>query len=941
MGRDIVTNLITNDKSSKNLDAASDAAKKTARNYDDLSAAEQRLALAAEKAGAAVEKAAKAAANAEQRFGKESEQARAATLRLRSAKLDLADAEQKVAASARAAGDAADDATKQVHQLADAADRADVSVGRSGGALGRFGGVLGRVVPTFGPAVAGFASFGTVALTAAPPVISLGLHVAALGVKVARFAGTVAPAAASLLPLAAGLAAVKGTILLAGPAIMKSLGPITAAFMGTSKTVGGKKTMVGGLQEEIGKLASRGLPALAREFVKVNFPAIRSGMDYIAQSINGIVVAVGKWINSTTGQRAIAASINNISEAFADLAPDISKLAISFLNLFGRTAGDTRAVDLLATGLNRAIGFAIRFMDSLTPAKIDAAWSAIGRFAGGVQDFVSKIPGWAGQVMGAVRWWRAHAEQIQHVRDVLGVVAVVVGVATGGWIPALIAGVSLLVAHWDDVTGALQRVQHWFSGTSDEASTTRGVIAALQGAVGDLWSWFKGKLLPALERAGQAILPALRDAVHSVSDNLAKNKDIVGKVQGVLTALGIVLTEAVIPALTWMFQQGLPLVTDQFNTMLTIVNKVVLPGIRVFTHLVLDQIGAVIHGAAALADAFGLPLAGKLKEAARKFDRFRDQVNGALSGITDQKVSVTATIGYTTGKGTASAGLKVGYRARGGPITGPGGPRDDRVPAMLSNGEYVVNAAATARHRGLLEAINSGRGYARGGIVMSTSTSGIPQMMAAERKALAAAAKRMAPDLSVGAVGGGVARWAPLVLQVLSMLGQSSAALGPVLSRMRRESGGNPRAINLTDINAQRGDPSIGLMQTIGATFRAYAGPFRGRGIYDPLANIYAGINYATHRYGRGWVGRMTMPGGYDRGGLARGAGLMAKYTAAPERVLSPAQTVRFERAMASAAQPAEIHYHFDRYVGNRDELIRELKAAHDRGALRQIGLAS
>jgi len=44
----------------------------------------------------------------------------------------------------------------------------------------------------------------------------------------------------------------------------------------------------------------------------------------------------------------------------------------------------------------------------------------------------------------------------------------------------------------------------------------------------------------------------------------------------------------------------------------------------------------------------------------------------------------------------------------GGLVTGPGGPRDDAILTALSNGEFVVNAAATARHRGLLEQINSG-----------------------------------------------------------------------------------------------------------------------------------------------------------------------------------------------------------------------------------------
>ena len=62
----------------------------------------------------------------------------------------------------------------------------------------------------------------------------------------------------------------------------------------------------------------------------------------------------------------------------------------------------------------------------------------------------------------------------------------------------------------------------------------------------------------------------------------------------------------------------------------------------------------------------------------------------------------------------------VGVYADGGPVYGPGGPRDDMVPAILSAGEFVVNAAAASRHRATLEAINSGASLARfanGGMV--------------------------------------------------------------------------------------------------------------------------------------------------------------------------------------------------------------------------------
>jgi len=56
----------------------------------------------------------------------------------------------------------------------------------------------------------------------------------------------------------------------------------------------------------------------------------------------------------------------------------------------------------------------------------------------------------------------------------------------------------------------------------------------------------------------------------------------------------------------------------------------------------------------------------------------------------------------------------------GGFITGPGGPRDDRIPAMISNGEFVVNAAATSRNRGLLETINAQK-FADGGLATYAS----------------------------------------------------------------------------------------------------------------------------------------------------------------------------------------------------------------------------
>ena len=63
--------------------------------------------------------------------------------------------------------------------------------------------------------------------------------------------------------------------------------------------------------------------------------------------------------------------------------------------------------------------------------------------------------------------------------------------------------------------------------------------------------------------------------------------------------------------------------------------------------------------------------------------------------------------------------------ATGGYVSGPGTGTSDSIMALLSNGEYVVNAKATKMARPLLEAINAGKlpKFATGGIVGGGITS--------------------------------------------------------------------------------------------------------------------------------------------------------------------------------------------------------------------------
>lgn len=108
---------------------------------------------------------------------------------------------------------------------------------------------------------------------------------------------------------------------------------------------------------------------------------------------------------------------------------------------------------------------------------------------------------------------------------------------------------------------------------------------------------------------------------------------------------------------------------------------------------------------------------------------------------------------------------------------------------------------------------------------------------------------------SAGVVSGNVKQWEPLVKSVLKELGQPTSLSPYVLQIISHESGGNTGIVNTTDSNWAAGTPSVGLMQVIGPTFAAHAGPYRSTGPFeygvstDPRANIYAGLAYGISRY--------------------------------------------------------------------------------------------
>ncbi|MEV0356369.1 hypothetical protein AB0H71_09930 [Nocardia sp. NPDC050697] len=99
---------------------------------------------------------------------------------------------------------------------------------------------------------------------------------------------------------------------------------------------------------------------------------------------------------------------------------------------------------------------------------------------------------------------------------------------------------------------------------------------------------------------------------------------------------------------------------------------------------------------------------------------FGEWMTADADGEGDTETRVVSVTSKTTFRNPARSRRRGGRRhehepdgeaiglANGGRITGPGGPRDDAVLARLSDGEFVINAAATSHVLPLLEAINAG-----------------------------------------------------------------------------------------------------------------------------------------------------------------------------------------------------------------------------------------
>lgn len=416
--------------------------------------------------------------------------------------------------------------------------------------------------------------------------------------------------------------------------------------------------------------------------------------------------------------------------------------------------------------------------------------------------------------------------------------------------------------------------------------------------------WVTTTLVPALQRLGNYITTTVYPAAQRFGAFLA------AKLGPTFTALGAFITGHVVPALQglWVrFEQVLPTLTQVaafvgrviavfgglaitilgkvlpiliklsgpiFTALFAAIGKIIgiaaamaramVDATKLIINIFLDMVGVVIHGAA---KAFGwIPgIGGKLKDAAKSFDNFRDNVNRSLSGVHDKNVTVTAKASVLMGQGldrqTAIADTL--HRAMGGPVRGPGTTTSDSILMAASNDEHVWTAREVAGAGGhsnvarlrKLAAAGQLPGFAKGGAVqfnVLARTAGLPQFRAdigtvmstattAATSAAQSAANRAAAQMSSApgvptSVSANAALGRALAAQLYGWVGSQWAAL---YALGNRESGWRNTAQNPTST-------AYGIPQFLNSTWATVG----LRKTSDPRTQIIGMLRYIAGRYG-------------------------------------------------------------------------------------------
>jgi len=398
-----------------------------------------------------------------------------------------------------------------------------------------------------------------------------------------------------------------------------------------------------------------------------------------------------------------------------------------------------------------------------------------------------------------------------------------------------------------------------------------------------------------------------------------------------------------------------------FASVFSAVRQVVLDAIRFIVRTFTDGVGTILDSAASIT-RFVPGLGPKLRQAADEFRAFAAKVNAHLAAIKDEPVNISLGATGAAAKYIREGKSTWGHRlATGGAVRGAGGPTADRVPLWGSNGEHMISArevtgagghAAVEAQRDMWR--HAAR-HANGGRVglrpivdapnetvlrkLQYGAEGVQDSVAHRlgdhvAKVLSAkiAAAIPGPGNGGSVMPGGWARpiSAALTGTMASYPGHTgddfAAALGTPIYAAHAG-----RVNEALDWNYSYGrhikiGHGGGIETLYAHMLRRLVGPGavvkagQRIGLVDSSGNSTGNHLHFETRVGGRPVEPRTFMGAhgvhFDRGGLARGRGVLPKASPLPERVLSPQQTRSFERLVdvmdkrSGGERHDHVHYH-------------------------------
>lgn len=507
------------------------------------------------------------------------------------------------------------------------------------------------------------------------------------------------------------------------------------------------------------------------QFANQNLAGLQSGLVSIAGFMNGTfqqtLLSLTDVFSRLTADGTMQQFINSIGQGLSGIAPLISGLTEGLIQMTAAMGPGMGALFTALGSLFTQIGPQLGQLGNTLALALASIGPTLGEFINAVatglgpvlpvlatlinslgQALIPLMPPLSQilQIIGT-----ALAQALQAVAPFAANFAQALANILAAVAPLIPVALNLLTAVFTPLSGVLVQLTQTMAPVIEQLlnqlrpaiEQLAPVLSQVLVSMGQTWVGVMQQLLPILPQLVNSILqlvlafvPLLPQVAQLAATFLPILVDILVRLSPVITAVIDALTwlvnNVIVPLLIPFIQQTIQSVQGMYGTfqrMRDIVSGVLTNlgnAVMSVKDTVVNRFNDMVNFVGGLPDRIKNAAAGM-------WDGIKDTFKGALNWIiqawNDFHISmhIPDSIPLIGGKGIdiETPDLPL-LKAAGGPISGPGGPRDDLIPTMLSNGEYVIQAAAVSRYGvGFFDRVNAQR-FADGGLVTTDETYGLP-----------------------------------------------------------------------------------------------------------------------------------------------------------------------------------------------------------------------